>query len=89
MANVVDLSWECAPPKIAIRVATITAVGRRARAVFKEDIAWGIDLARESFKAADGGAERYMHEYFEFPKQCERVAEALVAAKFSIDLGAG
>lgn len=66
----------------ASRLATIVAVGRGVRAVFKEDIGWGIALARESFKAADGGAERYMHEYFEFPKQCNRVAEAFRKAKF-------
>jgi hypothetical protein len=66
----------------AIRLATIVAIGRGARAIFRDDIAWGILLSRESFQAADGGAERYMHEHFEFPRQCERVAKKFKAAGF-------
>jgi hypothetical protein len=66
----------------AVRLATIVAIGRGVWAVYRDDIAWGIDLAEQSFEAANGGAERYMHEYFEFPKQCERCAEAFRKAEF-------
>jgi hypothetical protein len=66
----------------AVRLATIVAVGRGVGAVYRDDIAWGIALAEQSFEAANGGAERYMHEYFEFPKQCERCAEAFRKAEF-------
>lgn len=61
----------------AVRLATIAAVGRNSPVVDREDIAWAVALADHSFTAAVGGVDRYMSEYFEFPKFCERVLETL------------
>jgi len=33
--------------------------------------------ARVSFNAADGGFKKYMRDYYEFPKFCEQVVEAI------------
>jgi hypothetical protein len=57
----------------SLRIATIIAVGRGARAVSKRDIEFAIDLAEKSFDAVVGGAQRYMYERFEFPRMCEAV----------------
>src|SRR5262249_46394139 len=59
----------------AARLSTIVAVGRGSPTVDREDIAWAIALSQRSWTAACGGVERYMHEYFEFPKFCETVAD--------------
>jgi hypothetical protein len=64
----------------AIRIATIIAVGRGARAVAKEDIQFGIQLMEQSFEAVTGGVERYMFERFEFPRMCEAVFSKIVSA---------
>jgi Protein of unknown function (DUF3987) len=64
----------------AIRIATIVAVGRRARAVGKRDIEFGIELAERGFEAVVGGVERYMFERFEFPRMVETVYNKVVAA---------
>jgi hypothetical protein len=66
----------------AIRLATDVAVGRGLLVVELADMAWAIALAEESFEAAVGGAEKYMHEYLEFPRMCDRVAEAYRVAGF-------
>jgi hypothetical protein len=63
----------------AVRIATIVAVGRGSPAVEREDIAWGISFARQSFEAACGGWEKYKREYDEFPKFCEKVHEWMLA----------
>jgi hypothetical protein len=64
----------------AIRIATIIAVGRGARAVWKPDIQFGIQLMEQSFEAVTGGVERYMFERFEFPRMCEAVFNKIVAS---------
>jgi len=63
----------------AIRIATIIAVGRGARAVGKRDIEFAIDLCNRSFEAVVGGVERYMFERFEFPRMCEAVFAKIIA----------
>ena len=60
------------------RLATIVAVGRGSMTVGQEDIDWAIKLAERSFEAACGGVDKYMREYFEFPKFCQRVLDKLV-----------
>jgi hypothetical protein len=61
----------------AARLATIVAVGRGSQTVDREDIEWAIKLAECSFEATIGGVDRYMREYFEFPKFCERVLQKI------------
>jgi hypothetical protein len=61
----------------AARLATNLAVGRGSRTVDCEDITWAIGLASQSVEAACGGVDKYMSEYFEFPKFCDRVLEWL------------
>ena len=64
----------------ATRWATNVAVGRGSPTVDKEDIAWAIAWTELSIEAACGGFERYMREYFEFPKMCDIVGEAICFA---------
>ena len=66
----------------AIRLATNVAVGRGLREIAREDMAWAIALSEQSFEAAVGGAEKYMREYLEFPRFCDRVAEAFRLQRF-------
>ena len=66
----------------ASRFATDVAVGRGSPTVDFEDIDWGIKVAELSFNAASGGIARYMQEYLEFPKFCDRVAEAFAERGF-------
>jgi Protein of unknown function (DUF3987) len=61
----------------AARLATNMAVGRGSPTVDREDIEWAVKLSERSFNAAIGGVERYMHEYLEFPKFCDRILDAL------------
>jgi hypothetical protein len=61
----------------AARWATNVAVGRGSPTVDKEDITWAITWTERSVEAACGGFERYMREYFEFPKMCDIVGEAI------------
>jgi hypothetical protein len=63
----------------SIRIATNIAIGRGARAVWKPDIQFGIQLMEQSFEAITGGVERYMFERFEFPRMCEAVFNKIVA----------
>jgi Protein of unknown function (DUF3987) len=63
----------------AARLATNMAVGRGSPTVDREDIEWAVKLSERSFEAAIGGVERYMHEYLEFPKFCDRILDALRA----------
>jgi hypothetical protein len=64
----------------AARLATIVAVGRGSKTVDREDIEWALALAERSFEAAVGGIDKYMREYFEFPKFCTQVLEAIRVA---------
>jgi hypothetical protein len=57
-------------------------VGRGSPTVDFEDIDWGIKVAERSFDAASGGIARYMQEYLEFPKFCDRVSEAFEQRHF-------
>jgi hypothetical protein len=63
----------------AARLATILAVGRGSRTVDREDIAWSIALASQSVDAACGGIAKYLRDYLEFPKFCDRVLEYIIA----------
>jgi hypothetical protein len=64
----------------SIRIANNIAIGRGARAVWRPDIEFGIQLMEQSFEAVTGGVERYMFERFEFPKMCEAVFNKIVTA---------
>ena len=57
----------------AIRIATNIARGRYSPSVDREDIELAIKLAERSIEAAAGGIEKYMREYLDFPKFCERL----------------
>jgi hypothetical protein len=59
----------------AVRCATIIAAGCGSPTVDHPDIEWALKWSRVSFNAADGGVEKYMRDYYEFPKFCERVLE--------------
>ena len=61
----------------AVRLATIVAAGRGSPTIDREDILWAIAVSERSFEATCGGVERYMREYFEFPKFCDTVGEAI------------
>jgi hypothetical protein len=63
----------------AVRIATNIARGRWSPTVDREDIELAIALAERSIEAAAGGIERYMREYFDFPKRCERILEKILA----------
>jgi hypothetical protein len=63
----------------SIRIASNIAIGRGARAVWKPDIQFGIQLMEQSFDAVTGGVERYMFERFEFPRMCEAVFNKIVS----------
>jgi hypothetical protein len=59
----------------AVRCATVIAAGCFSPTVDVGDIGWALKWSRVSFNAADGGVEKYMRDYYEFPKFCERVLE--------------
>jgi DNA replicative helicase MCM subunit Mcm2 (Cdc46/Mcm family) len=63
----------------ATRLATNVAVGRGSPTVDREDIAWAIAWLERSLEAGCGGFDKYMQEYFEFPKLCDRILDALRA----------
>jgi hypothetical protein len=63
----------------AVRLATNLAVGRGSSTVDLEDIRWGIAFAERSIEAAYGGNEKYMHEYYAFPKFCAKVLAKITA----------
>jgi hypothetical protein len=69
----------------AVRWATIVAVGRGSPTVDLPDITHAISLCRLSFEAAVGGIERYMQEYLEFPRYCDRVLDAIKTEGFISD----
>jgi hypothetical protein len=48
--------------------------------VDREDIEWGISVAERSLDAAVGGVEKYMRQYFEFPKFCDAVLAKITEA---------
>lgn len=49
-------------PEMAVRIATIIAAGRRNDSVRREDIQFGIDMARNSMSYMISGADEYMTE---------------------------
>ena len=57
----------------AVRLATNVAVGRGSGTVDREDITWAIAVASQSLDAACGRFDKYMRQYFEFPKFCDEV----------------
>jgi hypothetical protein len=61
----------------AVRCATIVAAGCFSPTVDVQDIEWALKWSRVSFNAADGGFKKYMRDYYEFPKFCEQVVEAI------------
>ena len=61
----------------AVRCATIIAAGCFSPTVDLQDIEWALKWSRVSFNAADGGFKKYMRDYYEFPKFCEQVVEAI------------
>jgi hypothetical protein len=66
----------------AVRWATDIAVGRFSPTVDVEDISHCIKISKLSFEAMVGGIDRYMQEYFDFPKFCDNVAAAFKQRKF-------
>jgi hypothetical protein len=66
----------------ASRWATNIAVGRFSPTVDIEDISHCIKISKRSFEAMVGGIDRYMQEYFDFPKFCDTVAAAFKSRKF-------
>jgi hypothetical protein len=63
----------------AERCATIVAAGCFSRTVDVRDIEWGLKWSKVSLDAVDGGVKKYMRQYYEFPKFCERVFEFIQA----------
>jgi hypothetical protein len=63
----------------AERCATIVAAGCFSPTLDVGDIGWGLKWARVSLDAVDGGVKKYMRQYYEFPKFCERVFEFIQA----------
>jgi len=55
----------------------IIAAGCFSPTVDLQDIEWALKWSRVSFNAADGGFKKYMRDYYEFPKFCEQVVEAI------------
>lgn len=49
-------------PEMAVRIATIVAIGRGNDSVRRDDIAFGIDIVRSSMAHMIAGAEEYMTE---------------------------
>jgi hypothetical protein len=66
----------------AARFATDIAVGRFSPTVDLEDISHCIKISKLSFEAMVGGIDRYMQEYFDFPKFCDQVAAAFKLRRF-------
>src|SRR5262249_44558228 len=62
-------------PENAERCATIVAAGCFSPTVDQGDIDWALRWSRVSFEANVGGVQKYMRDYYEFPKFCERVFE--------------
>jgi hypothetical protein len=63
----------------AIRMATSVAIGRGSIAVDLQDIEWAISIAKRSIDGAVNGVEKFVEEYFGFPKFCQRVLEFIAA----------
>jgi hypothetical protein len=61
----------------AVRCATDVAAGCFSPTVDVGDIEWALRWSRVSFEAAVGGVNKYMNQYFEFPKLCEKVEEKI------------
>jgi hypothetical protein len=84
----------------AVRCATNVAAGCFSKTVSLRDIGWALRWARVSLEAGYGGISKYMREYYEFPKFCERVEEFIrdaggfasdrdIARKFRANMGRG
>jgi hypothetical protein len=61
----------------AVRCSTIVAAGCFSPTVDVRDIEWALKWSRVSFEAADGGFKKYMRDYYEFPKFCDQIVEAI------------
>lgn len=61
----------------ASRFATNVAVGRGSPTVDFEDIDHAIKIVKLSFEAMVGGVTTFMREYYDFPKFCDEVAQAI------------
>jgi hypothetical protein len=61
----------------AVRCATIVAAGCFSPTVDVRDIEWALKWSRVSVEAACGGFDKYMNDYFKFPKFCAEVVEAI------------
>jgi hypothetical protein len=60
-----------------MRCGTIVAAGCFSPSVNHQDMEWALKWSRVSFNAATGGFETYLKDYFEFPKFCEEVVQAI------------
>jgi hypothetical protein len=61
----------------AVRLATIVAVGRGSKTVDVEDMRWGIQLSELALDTLLGDINKYIVEYLEFPRLCNRIFEAI------------
>jgi len=68
-----------------LRCATVVAGGCFSPTVGRRDIEWALEWSRVSFEASCGGFEKYMAEYFKFPKFCAEVADAIQVGGFMSD----
>ena len=68
-----------------LRCATVVAGGCFSPTVGRRDIEWALQWSRVSFEASCGGFEKYMAEYFKFPKFCAEVADAIQVGGFMSD----
>src|SRR5262249_49069625 len=71
----------------AVRCATIVGSGCGSPTVDHPDTEWALKWSRVSFNAAEGGVEKYMRDYYEFPKFCERVLEFIRSQEGSFASG--
>ena len=61
----------------ALRCATIVAAGCKSSTVELRDIEWAVKWSRVSLEAACGGFEKYVFDFFKFPKFCAQVLETI------------
>jgi hypothetical protein len=71
------LSMRC--QEHVLRLATVVAYGCNRVTVDLPDIEWAIGFAEASLDCALGGVEKYMVQYFEFPKFCDEVLAKIKA----------
>jgi len=61
--------------EMAVRLATIRAVGQCAKVVNLDDMEWGRMLALESLATLRDGLERWHRPNLDFPALCRKIAE--------------